>query len=162
MMKPDLNAILDEIRAKRGGVARVFSTFDQVPAGVAAHFGLYEAVVLSPLSALTRADIEVLAVAVCTANECAYGVAHHAEPLAKYSRQFPVAKERQELLEAFARALTVRPRNADGWQVRFAAAGLGAAEYQHAALVVGYFNFANRLVFSQSLELEPDFAASCR
>lgn len=162
MKTTNLQLVLDEIKAKRGGVARVFSTFDRVPAGVAVHFALYETVVLSPLSSLTRAEIEVIAVAVCTANECEYGVAHHAGPLAKYSQQFPVPPEREELLATFACAMTVCPKNADGWRERFAASGLGTAEYQHAALVVGYFNFANRLVFAQSLELEPDFAASCR
>jgi len=43
----------------------------------------------------------------------------------------------------------------------FIEAGFSEAEWQHAVMVVAYFNFANRCAHAMGLELEENFHFTC-
>lgn len=159
----DLGRLFEQIGKARGGVADIHQVQSLNPPALAAHLELYKAIMFRP-SPLSRAWREAIAVAVSRANQCAYCEAHHGAALAAL-----VANARHDApdvpkgLLAWAARVARQPERSNEEDIEaLRALGLDDRAILDAILTVAYFSFANRLVMATGLELEPDFARTCR
>jgi len=154
----DLARLYDQIGKARGGVADIHQVQSLNPAALMAHLELYKSIMFRS-SPLSRAWREAIAVAVSQANQCAYCEAHHGEALAALDG----ARDVPKALLAWAARLARQPERANEGDVEaLRALGLNDRAILDAILTVAYFSFANRLVMATGLELEPNYAATCR
>lgn len=155
--------IFERIRKARGGVAGIHTSFSDFPAGVSAHFDFYSSLVLDEDLPLPRDEREWLAVATSEHNKCPYCVHHHA---AAYEEKKTEKNETKELrlsaLSQLAKTLTAEPWRTSILHEQFVETGFSEAQWQHAVMVVSYFNFANRCAHAMDLELESDFMTTCK
>lgn len=154
-----LNDIYKQIEAERGGLASIHTSFSEFPEGIQAHYDFYKWIMLKEGLPLERADREFLAVVVSTANVCPYCIGHHSEALK--NTQFQVDKTKSKALELLAEVLTKTPWKASTLHDNFLSAGFTEAQWQHAIMVVSYFNFVNRCVHARGLDLETNFESTC-
>jgi AhpD family alkylhydroperoxidase len=154
----DLGRLYEQIGKARGGVADIHQVQSLNPPALAAHLELYKAIMFRP-SPLSRAWREAMAVAVSRANQCAYCEAHHGAALAALGGAPDVPKG----LLAWAARVARQPERSNEEDIEaLRALGLDDRAILDAILTVAYFSFANRLVMATGLELEPDFARTCR
>lgn len=152
-----LRECYDRIRSARGKVANIMKVHSLHPAAMEAHLDLYRTILFGP-AGLSRRERELLATAVSALNGCAYCVRHHAEALRAYVRDEDLiaavvtdprtaplgARERAML--SYARTLTLTPSQTTEADVAgLREAGFGDEEILAIALIVGYFNFVNRV-----------------
>ena len=152
-----LEAIYAELLKKRGKVSNILKVHSLNPEAMANHLDLYMTVMFGA-SGLSRAEREAVAVVVSATNECAYCVNHHAEALRRYIKD----EETLELLMSADGLETLEPRlsnivrhaekltsapsamtEIDLGELR--AVGLTDKDILDLTLVVGYFNFVNRI-----------------
>ncbi len=176
----DLAEIYEDLVGRRGKLAEVHTIQSLNPESIRRHMDLYMTIMFGS-SPLSRAEREMIGVIVSTTNRCRYCVAHHRAALAHFWKdkerldlletdpERAATSDRERALQRYAEDLTLRPdggmeptqgvprdarRNA-----RVAAlhdAGLSDREILDASLVVGYFNFVNRLVLGLGVELEAE------
>jgi len=164
----ELAAVYQDLVARRGKLAEVHRIQSLNPPTIVSHMQLYQDVMFGS-SPLRRYQREMMAVVVSVANGCAYCVAHHAEALRHFWKEEPRLQaliqdfEEAELDEKdlqlcrYAHSQTLMPQNSDGSQVEaLRQMGLDDRAILDATLVVGYFNFVNRLVLSLGVEGNPD------
>jgi len=169
----ELAEIYATITRNRGKIAEVHSIQSLNPPTIPAHMELYRTVMFAR-SPLSRAEREMMAVVVSVANGCAYCVAHHRAALLHFwkdssqcDRLEAAARigdfdgaglslsDREARLCRFARRVTEEPAaGQDGSAV--AELELSDREALDATLVVGYFNFVNRIVLTLGVEIESD------
>jgi len=157
--KMKLKDIYKQIEAERGGLASIHTSFSEFPEGIQAHYYFYKSIMLEDELPLARADREILAVAVSSANICPYCIAHHGEALKNTQAQVDTTKSKA--LELLAEVLTKTPWKASSLHDDFLATGFTEAQWQHAIMVVSYFNFVNRCVHARGLDLESNFESTC-
>lgn len=164
-----LKEIYDGLVVSRGKVADVHKIQSLHPETIQAHMDLYMSVMFSA-SPLSRAEREMMAVVVSMQNGCPYCQEHHGQALNHYWKDDErLARLRADSATAdlsarelalcrFAQLLTKNPAaSADGAAVAgLKAAGLNDRAILDAVLVIGYFNFVNRIVLSLGVELEAD------
>jgi uncharacterized peroxidase-related enzyme len=162
-----LKDIYDGLVSSRGKVAEVHKIQSLHPETIQAHMDLYMSVMFSA-SPLSRAEREMMAVVVSMQNGCPYCQEHHGQALNHYwksddrlarLRADPSSaglSARETALCTFAKVVTMTPATgADGSAVAaLKEAGLDDRGILDAALVVGYFNFVNRIVLTLGVELE--------
>lgn len=169
-----LKRVYDAIASARGGVANIHRAQSLNVAAMKAHLELYKAI-LFQRSSLSRIDRERIAVVVSNANKCAYCIAHHAEAL-RSLRDDPTVIETlargdvpdalspgARRLLAWARLGAIDPSattESDLHELR--AVGFDDRAITDAARTVAYFSFVNRLVLLLGVDLESDFATTCR
>ncbi len=168
---PALAAAYARIRAARGWVANILRVHSLNVPALNAHLGLYRTLMFGP-SALTRAEREMIAVAVSAANACDYCVAHHQHALrteggddalvaalAQSPDRAPL-DARGRALVAYALKLTRTPASVTESDVQtLRAAGVPDAGIHDAAAVTAYYNFVNRMALGLGVELEPEIVA---
>lgn len=159
-MTSKLDQILGQIQAERGGLASIHLAFSEFPAGIKAHFEFYKALMINEDLPLSRAEREFLAVSTSKANQCPYCISHHEEALKANLTTIPPGKA-QALVE-LAETLTTAPWRSSSLRRTFIDSGFDSSQWQHAVMVVSYFNFANRCAHAMELEVEPDFEKTCR
>ncbi len=129
------------------------------------HFEMYTATMHRP-SPLSRAEREMVAVAISRLNGCDYCLAHHRAGLERLLPKRPGLAEalaggetgdlgpREAALVAFATALTVAPgRMSEADIAELRTGGLDDRAILDLAQVVGYFNYVNRIVTGLGVEL---------
>ena len=129
------------------------------------HFEMYTATMHRP-SPLSRAEREMVAVAISRLNGCDYCLAHHRAGLERLLPKRPGLAEalaggetgdlgpREAALVAFATALTVAPgRMSEADVAELRTGGLDDRAILDLAQVVGYFNYVNRIVTGLGVEL---------
>ena len=129
------------------------------------HFEMYTATMHRP-SPLSRAEREMVAVAISRLNGCDYCLAHHRAGLERLVPKRPGLAEalaggetgdlgpREAALVAFATALTVAPgRMSEADVAELRTGGLDDRAILDLAQVVGYFNYVNRIVTGLGVEL---------
>lgn len=152
--------IFQVIHRERNGVASIHTAFQEFPEGVSAHYQLYKQIILSDGLPLPREEREFLAVKTSEANKCPYCIGHHQSALDRFDPN-SISENRAGLLQKLAETLTTEMWKASALKKSFIAAGFSEAEWQHAVMIVAYFNFANRCVHAMGLELEENFQATC-
>lgn len=166
--KGELRDLYEEVRKRRGSVASVYKVHSLHPQAMEDHMELYLTLMYGR-SPLTRAQREMIAVAVSAANRCPYCVTHHTEALAVHLKDASVrhavatdhrqaaipAKERAML--DYATKLTRDPHtmlrgDVDGLRD----AGWTDREILDINLIASYFNFVNRIVSGLGVDVEPE------
>ncbi|MFO7999459.1 MAG: peroxidase-related enzyme [Bacteroidales bacterium] len=167
MAEGRLKEIYDELIGKRGKLAAVHQIQSLRPESIALHMDLYLEIMFSR-SGLSRAEREMMAVVVSSANGCGYCKAHHGEALNHYWKDTEkvdnlatdfltlALSPREMALCRFARLLTLNPMAHEDHDHTdmLRKAGLSDADILDAVLVIAYFNFVNRIVLSLGVELE--------
>jgi len=162
-----LKEIYEDLLQKRGKLADVHLIHSLNPESLVAHMELYLTVMFSH-SPLSRAQREMIAVVVSSVNDCVYCQEHHGAALLKYwkdeervqklKRNYRSAglSSSDEAICRFAIDLTLHPDDfgsRDQTQL-LREAGLDDRGILDTALVVGYFNFVNRLVLALGVQPE--------
>lgn len=170
----ELQEIYRAIASARGGIADVHQAQSLNPRALRAHFEVYKAVVFQR-STLSRVARERIAVVVSAANRCVYCVAHHAEALRRLGDRPAIVESlcRGELPESlvpadlallsWARKGAVDPAGCSEASVRdLRTHGFDDRAILDAALTVAYFSFVNRLALLLGVDVEADYAKTCR
>lgn len=158
-MATDKNDIFNIIKQERNDIANIYSAFRDFPEGVAAHYFFYKRLILSEPLPLSRLEREFLAVETSKANQCPYCVEHHSAAMKKVNRDVP--QERSKALQKIAKVLTKDMWKSSLIKEEFLSAGFSHAEWQHAVMIVAYFNFSNRCAHAMNLHLEDNFVLTC-
>ncbi len=158
----------ERIGKARGKVANILKIQSLRPTAMEAHIDLYKAIMFGP-SNVSREEREMIAVAVSSANHCAYCVAHHGEALKHYWRDAERVEafiERPDMSELSARAkamlqyavkLTRQPDEITEDDVgRLRRVGLSDLDILDIAHVVAYFNFVNRMAVGLGVEFSDE------
>lgn len=153
--------IFETIRRERNGLAAIHTAFGSFPEGVAAHYQFYKQLILADDLPLTRVEREYLAWKTSEANACPYCIAHHRAAFGR-SEESSLNPEKMEVLSTLAQELTASPWKASRLKAFFLAAGFSEAQWSHAVMVIGYFNFVNRCALAMNLILESNFETMCR
>lgn len=124
----ELETLYSELVAKRGKVANILKVHSLNPNAMGNHLDLYMTLMFGK-SGLSRTEREAIAVVVSASNDCAYCVNHHAEKLTSA----PSAMTESDLGE-------------------LRAVGLSDRDLLDLTLIVGYFNFVNRIALGLGVE----------
>ena len=149
-----------------GTVDNVMKIHSLNPDTLRSHFEMYAACMHKP-SPLSRAQREMVAVAVSRLNGCAYCLAHHQmglerllpdhrrpEAAALAAGEAAGLSGREAALVAFAEKLTRTPQAMAQTDVQaLRAAGLNDRAILDLAQCVGYFNYVNRIVTGLGVSL---------
>ncbi|MDH3350716.1 MAG: peroxidase-related enzyme [Gammaproteobacteria bacterium] len=152
-----LATLYAELVQKRGKVSNILKVHSLNPTAMGNHLDLYMTIMFGK-SGLSRAEREAIGVVVSAENECAYCVNHHAEALRRYVKddetlEMLMTADGLETLEPrlsnivrHAEKLTSAPSamtESDLGELR--AVGLSDSDILDLTLIVGYFNFVNRI-----------------
>ena len=162
-----LKEIYDDLLEKRGKIAAVHQIQSLRPESIRQHMDLYMEVMFSR-SELSRAEREMIAVVVSSANQCPYCIAHHGEALNHYWKNPKKVENlaadflslalnpREMAMCRFAKLLTLNPgaHEEHDHTAMLRKAGLSDEAILDVVLVIAYFNFVNRIVLSLGVELE--------
>lgn len=157
----DANEALQQAYAKvkgdRGKAANILKIHSLLPDTMTGHLDFYMKIMFADGS-LSRKQRELIATVVSAANNCPYCINHHAEALNAYLRNRDLVNRiaedftkvdldpKDRAMCDYAVKLTKTPdamREADVETLR--QAGLEDKDILHVTLVVGYFNFVNRV-----------------
>lgn len=142
---------------QRGKVSNILKVHSLNPDAMSDHLDLYMTIMFGK-SGLSRAEREAIAVVVSASNDCEYCVHHHAEALRRYIKDEEIVNllmhaDGLETLEPrlsnivrHAEKLTTAPgamTEVDLGDLR--TEGLSDGDILDITLIVGYFNFVNRI-----------------
>jgi len=162
-----LKEIYEELKQKRGKLARIHKIQSLNPETIVTHMDLYMSIMFSK-SPLSRAQREMMAVVVSAANQCEYCQLHHGEALNHYWKDRKKVEQLRKnynkldlnnvdsRLCKLARKLTLKPGNIDEKKdiVPLKNTGLSDRALLDAVLVISYFNFVNRVVMGLGVETD--------
>ncbi len=165
----ELKDIYDGLVKSRGKLADVHMIQSLRPKSIVAHMALYMEIMYKR-SELSRAERELIGTMVSISNGCKYCTTHHAEALNHYwkddgkieqltsGKLESILTEKELALCIFAKGLTENPAAHEDTDFTgtLKRHGLSDAAILDAVLVIGYFNFVNRIVLSLGVELEED------
>ena len=160
---PELKAELDHARTPHGTVDNVMRVHSLRPATMAGHVALYRAALHNDANTLPGWLSEMVASYVSALNDCAYSFANHfatamhlmegdadgaaIEAAFRARRPGDVFSGAPLALMHYAEKLTVAPGAMEESDVTaLRAAGFDDGEILEANQVIGYFNYANRLL----------------
>jgi uncharacterized peroxidase-related enzyme len=165
----ELKEIYDDIIQKRGKLSNIMRVHSLNPQSMKYHMDLYIHLMFGS-SPLSRADRELIAVQVSILNNCSYCIKHHAEALQRYwknQRKFTALinndfgsiefEAREKILLEYVKKLTSSPSRIlqdDVYILRDT--GFSDRAILDIGLIVGYFNFVNRVVLGLGVEESPD------
>ena len=153
-----------ELTKKRGKISNILKVHSLSPAALGSHLDLYMTLMFGK-SGLSRMEREAIAVVVSATNECDYCVSHHAESLRHYiddedTLNMLMTADGLETLEPrlsnivrYAEKLTTAPgamTESDLGELR--AEGLSDKDVLDLTMIVGYFNFVNRIAMGLGVE----------
>jgi uncharacterized peroxidase-related enzyme len=163
-----LQEMYAELVRKRGKVSNILKVHSLNPEALGNHLDLYMTLMFGK-SGLSRLEREAIGVVVSAANDCAYCVSHHAEALRRHLDD----EETLELLMSADGLETLEPRlsnivrhadkltsapsamtEVDLGELR--AVGLSDRDILDLTLIVGYFNFVNRIAMGLGVEFSTD------
>lgn len=162
-----LKEIYNDLIASRGKIADVHMIQSLNPESIVAHMDLYMCLMFGK-SPLKRYQREMLGVVVSRANDCKYCLVHHAEALQHYWKDEKLVKKFRkdyttiELSDLdrklcdYAWKLTKKPHKAAEGKFlkQLRKTEIDDRSILDATMIIGYFNFVNRIVHSLGVELE--------
>lgn len=165
----DVKETVDAITAKTGFTPNVLLAYAWRPEQFRAFFGYYDTLMRGE-SGLSRAERELIAVAVSAANECLYCTVAHGAVLRVLTKRPQIADQvtanhrhadlspREAALVQFAVKVTREPAEvctADLDALR--SQGLSDADIWDAGAVAAFFNLSNRMATLADLRPNPQF-----
>ena len=169
-----LKAMYAELIKQRGKISNILSVHSLNPEALGNHLDLYMTLMFGK-SGLSRLEREAIGVVVSAANECEYCVHHHAEALRHYlddeeTLDLLMTADGLEDLEPrlsnivrHADKLTSAPSamtESDLGELR--AVGLSDKDILDLTLIVGYFNFVNRIALGLGVDFTADETSGYR
>jgi uncharacterized peroxidase-related enzyme len=164
----ELARVYDGIARKRGKLSNIMKVQSLDPAAMEAHLELYMRLLFRK-GGLSRAERELLAVVVSVENGCGYCTLHHAEALASWWKDRarvervqddPASADlssREEALVRYAQRLTRSPSEVEESEVDgLREEGLTDEEILQANMIIGYFNFVNRVAEGLGVDAPPE------
>lgn len=163
----ELKEIYEGLQASRGKLANVHRVHSLNPASMVAHMELYMTLMYKK-SPLKRYQREMLGVVVSANNRCKYCIRHHSEALNFFWKdekktamlaidfsQSEISKE-DEMLCEYAELLTLEPAapSIERAMTKMKKEEISDRKLLDATLIIGYFNFVNRLVMGLNVEEE--------
>ena len=157
-----------ELTQRRGKISNILKVHSLNPQAMSDHLDLYMTLMFGK-SGLSRCEREAVAVVVSATNECEYCVNHHTESLRHYiddeeALNMLATADGLETLEPrlsnivrHAERLTVAPAamtESDLEELR--AVGLDDKDILDLTLIVGYFNFVNRIAMGLGVSYSDD------
>lgn len=163
-----LKEVYDDVIRERGKLSNIMRAQSLNAEAMARHLGLYVTLMFGE-SALTRAERELVAVVVSSANRCEYCVNHHAHALRAYWkddervdaaigdwREAPLSP-RERALAAYAEKLTRAPGDVTEDDVAsLRVQGLSDRDILDVNMITAYFNFVNRVAAGLGVEYGPE------
>ena len=163
----ELKEIYDDLIESRGKLAEVHKIQSLNPGTIVAHMDLYLKIMFGK-SPLKRYQREMLGVIVSKNNGCEYCITHHAEAVNFYWKDSTKLSDfiadyksislsdEDMILCDYAKELTLNPQgfNNSEWADQLKSKGFSDRAILDATLVIGYFNFVNRIVQSLGVGLE--------
>ncbi len=169
-----LKEVYSRIRGSRGRVSNIFKVQSLDARSLATHLDFYLSTMFGA-GGLERAQREMIAVAVSSANKCNYCVVHHSAALAKYVKdeqlieqlaRSPLESElepKERTMLAYAVKLTKTPSLiAEQDIVELRDAGFSDEQILQIATIASYFNFVNRMASGLGVRLEEEGGAGYR
>jgi uncharacterized peroxidase-related enzyme len=164
-----LQEIYDDLKAKRGKLAKVHQIQSLNPESIVNHMDLYMTVMFGK-SPLRRYQREMMAVVTSVENDCLYCQQHHSQALLHFWKDEQQVEQLKkdyrkvelspvdQLLCEYAQALTKSPgkMTEDKFVQPLRNEGLSDRAILDATLVISYFNFVNRIVLGLGVPLESD------
>ena len=163
-----LRECYDKAMGKRGKLSNIMKIHSLLPETMTSHLDLYMKVMFNH-SGLSRQEREMVAVVVSAANNCKYCTSHHTEALEFYWKDKTKVEQlgedfrkmalepRQQALVEYAHKLTLTPEQVSKGDVLILKEqGLSDEEVLNLALVVGYFNFVNRIILGLGVEFSAE------
>ncbi len=163
-----LGRIYAQLLEKRGKVANILQVHSLNPDAMQNHLDLYMTLMFGK-SGLSRAEREAIAVVVSASNECSYCVHHHLEALKRYvqdeetlqtlsqAQNLDALEPRLGNIVMHAEKLTSVPgamTESDLHDLR--AVDLTDRDILDLTLIVGYFNFVNRIAVGLGVSFSSD------
>lgn len=157
-----------QLTKQRGKVSNILKVHSLNPAAMGDHLELYVTLMFGK-SGLSRLEREAIAVVVSANNDCAYCINHHAESLRHYiddedTLNMLMTADGLETLEPrlsnivrHAEKLTTAPgamTEIDLGELR--AVGLSDKDILDLTMIVGYFNFVNRIAVGLGVEFSEE------
>ena len=157
-----------ELTERRGKISNILKVHSLNPQAMSDHLDLYMTLMFGK-SGLSRAEREAVAVVVSATNECEYCVNHHTEALRHYiddeetlnmlatADGLETFEPRLSNIVRHAERLTVAPAamtESDLEELR--AVGLDDKDILDLTLIVGYFNFVNRIAVGLGVSYSDD------
>ena len=165
----DVREAIDAVTAKTGFTPNVFLAYAWRPEQFRAFFGYYDTL-MRGASGLSRAERELIAVAVSAANECLYCTVAHGAALRVLSKQPHLADQvtanhrhadltpREAALVEFAVKVTREPAKVCTTDLdALKGHGLSDADIWDAGAVASFFNLSNRMATLAALRPNPQF-----
>jgi len=164
-----LQEVYQSLLKSRGKLAEVHKIQSLNPKTILSHMELYMDIMYGH-SPLRRWQREMIAVIVSVNNQCEYCTRHHAEALHVFWKNEDKLKhlidgDCPQDLEAvdclwidYGRELTLNPsgKHIDEIIQKLKALEVDDRSILDATLVIGYFNFVNRIILGLGVELEAD------
>jgi len=164
----ELKEVYDSLVKTRGQLANVHTIQSLNPKSIINHMDLYMTLMYgkSPLKRVVR---EMMAVVVSKANNCEYCQTHHLhavnhywknnDKLKKFGNSYDAVELKPVELKLceFAKVLTQNP-SADQTEriAELKQLGLSDKAILDATMIVGYFNFVNRIILALKVNIESD------
>ncbi len=157
-----------QLEKQRGKVSNILKVHSLNPAALGNHLDLYMTLMFGK-SGLSRMEREAIAVVVSANNECEYCVNHHVEALRHYIKDeetlsmlatadgLETLEPRLSNIVRHAEKLTSAPgamTESDLGELR--AEGLTDKDILDLTLIVGYFNFVNRIAMGLGVDFSAD------
>lgn len=163
-----LKEIYADLVRKRGKISNILKVHSLNPEALVGHLDLYMTLMFGK-SGLSRLEREAIAVVVSASNECEYCVNHHVESLRHFLKDedtlsrlatadgLETLEPRLSNIVRHAERLTTAPiamTESDLGELR--AEGLSDGDILDLTLIVGYFNFVNRIAMGLGVAFTDD------
>lgn len=173
----ELRRLYDLVKGASGNIDNVVQVHGLRPHTLEGHYALYRSVLHHPENRTPAWFLESLGVYTSLLNGCEYSAAHHAEGLRRAlpdparfeairralenDRPEEAFSGKELLLLRYARKLTLTPRAIDKSDIEaLREKGASDGEILEANQVVGYFNYANRVLNGLGVTTEGDVLGS--
>jgi uncharacterized peroxidase-related enzyme len=170
----DIRAYFDKCTEKLGLIPNVLRAYAFDPAKLRAFMAMYNDLMLAP-SGLTKAEREMIAVAVSALNRCHYCLTAHGAALRALTGDPALAEtiaqnwraaaldDRPRAMLAFAEKMTLEShRIEDADRAALRAAGFTDRDIWDIAAVTGFYNMSNRMASATGMVPNPEYHAQAR
>jgi uncharacterized peroxidase-related enzyme len=162
----DIQALFEQLRAKPGFVPNVYRAYSLRPQQLRGFIALYDSIMMDD-SGLTKAEREMIAVAVSAQNHCFYCLTAHgavlrvrsgdavlADTIAANYRAAELTPRQRAMLD-FAVKMTCASDTCDAWDIAdLRAHGFSDEDIMDIIQTAAFFNYSNRV--ASALELRPN------
>lgn len=173
-LDPETQILFDKCTEKLGLIPNVLQAYAFDPAKLRAFSLMYNDLMLAP-SGLSKAEREMIAVAVSAENKCVYCLTAHgaalrqltgdpalAETIAQNWRAATLAP-RQRAMLAFAVKLTQRPQDIEEHdRAALRQAGFGERDIWDISAVAAFYNMSNRMAAAVEMQPNPEYHGMAR